>query len=138
MTRQEIIAELEALREPKRQMDLAIAQLFNYRREKVVVPTNGSKPEEIRVTWTDPNGGELQFGVVPRFTESLDAAKSLFDYALPGMAGGFSYHSGYAKATVADGEVVDCVQSGNCCLSRDNKGGSRLNPARDLTVTYPR
>ncbi len=87
-------------------MDLAIAQLFNYRRKKAIVPTSGSKPEEIKVTWTDPNGGELQFGVVPRFTESLDAAKSLFDYALPGMAGGFSYHSGYAKATVADGEVV--------------------------------
>ncbi|WP_037437172.1 hypothetical protein [Sinorhizobium fredii] len=104
MTRQEIIAELESITEPKRLLDQAIAVLFKYRREKITVPAEGNRPERMKVVWYGPKGEQV--GPVPNFTESIDAAKSLFDYARPNTAAGYSYHDGYAKAAVGDGEAV--------------------------------
>ncbi|MDK1389756.1 hypothetical protein ILFOPFJJ_06152 [Ensifer psoraleae] len=116
MTRQEIIEQLGVLKEPNRHLDLQIAVLFKYRREKNTIPADGDKPARIQAIWYDPNGKMV--GIVPRFTESIDAAKSLFDYALPKAAGGFSFHSGYAQATVNGGEAVTAFNEATAlCLA---------------------
>lgn len=100
MTRQEIIDELAALTEPKRLLDQAIAELFKYRREKTTEPGTGRE----RINWYHPNGQRV--GLVPYFTAKLDDAKSLFDYAHPNVAGGFSWHDGYARAQLSGEDPV--------------------------------
>ncbi|WEX91077.1 hypothetical protein PZN02_004688 [Sinorhizobium garamanticum] len=116
MTRQEIIEELAALKEPSRPIDQAIALLFKYRRETVTLPAGGATPAQIKVTWYDRNGEAV--GIVPPFTSNLDAAKSLFDIAFPNGAGGFSFHNGYAQAQVGDGEPAKAFNAATAlCLA---------------------
>ncbi|MDX0716634.1 hypothetical protein CN059_31920 [Sinorhizobium medicae] len=104
MTRQELIDELTALKEPDRSIDQAIAELFQYRRETKNIPLQVATPGTNVVTWYDPNGKEVTS--LPKFTGSIDAAKSLFDLSFPHLPGGFSFHQGYAQAKVGDREAV--------------------------------
>ncbi|QWY83209.1 hypothetical protein [Rhizobium phage RHph_X2_25] len=98
MTRQEIIAELEALKEPSRALDQAIAVLFDYNRAKIT-----EAGREV-IVWYDPKGRELR--VVPFFTANVDDAKSLLDILLPKEHAGFSFHDDHYKAQVGDREAV--------------------------------
>jgi hypothetical protein len=116
MTREEIIEELAALTEPQRRIDQAIAELFLYRRETKNAPGKAGTPGTVAVTWYDPNGKEVTN--VPKFTGNIDAAKSLFDLAFPHLAGGFSFHSGYAQAQVGNREAVRAFNTATAlCLA---------------------
>lgn len=102
MNLNELLAELEKATGPSRALDAAIGRMVGYKR-KIEYRRSSLTGESVRkVFWIVPSGED--FGRMPAFTGTLDAAMELATTVVADCAGGVSWVDGTATARIGDGQ----------------------------------
>lgn len=98
---QSVIEKLEAATGPERGLDGQIAQAIGWRKkvEPITDPKTGEKKQ--RTLWIVPAGDD--FGNIPRYTASLDAAYDLANSIAPNNVGGCTWEKGKGSARIVGG-----------------------------------
>ncbi|MCA1494657.1 hypothetical protein I6F11_27670 [Ensifer sp. NBAIM29] len=102
MAVRDLIGEIENASAPERHLDSAIGILLGWKRKVEYVKTDEHGEPVRKVFWIVPTGDD--YGKVPRFTNSLDAAMMLAREISPDSVGGVSWEKdGQGTAVLGEG-----------------------------------
>lgn len=102
MALSDLIKQIEGATAPGRDIDVEIALLLGWRRKVEYVKQDEHGEPVRKVFWVVPTGGD--YGKVPRYTSSVDAAMTVVQEVAPGIVGGVSWEEdGRGAAILGDG-----------------------------------